>query len=113
MKTLVTIQPGMSGRGQRNRLYQAIVWLCALAFTWQLVASSSHQHSLAERVHDCVSCHIGGNLHGGVPPAPAVAPPPLPLVLYLAPFMATVRDIPTPGYLIPPHQAPPAHPSFR
>jgi len=113
MTTLATNQSGAQRRSQRNRLYQAIVWLCALAFTWQLVASSSHQHSLAERVHDCVSCHIGGNLHGGVPPALSVAPPALPLVLYLAPFTATVRDIPTPSYLIPPRQAPPAHPSFR
>lgn len=113
MKTTASSHPGQHGRSQRNRLYQAIAWLCVLAFAWQLVASSSHHHGLAERVHDCVSCHIGGNLHGGVPSAPSVAPAAWSVIRYLAPFMAARQDIATPAYLIPPRQAPPAHPSFR
>lgn len=93
---------------QRGRLYQAFVWLCALAFTWQVLSATSHQHDLADRVHDCVSCHVAGSLHGGVPPAPAVVAAAPPLILYLLPLAAAVEYLASPSYLIPPRQAPPA-----
>lgn len=93
---------------QRGRLYQAVVWLCALAFTWQVLSATSHQHDLADRVHDCVSCHVAGNLHGGVPPAPVLAASAPPLILYLLPLAAAVEYLALPSYLIPPRQAPPA-----
>jgi hypothetical protein len=92
----------------RGRLYQAFVLLCALVFTWQVLAATSHHHDLAERVHDCVSCHIAGSLHGGVPPAPAVAAAAAPAVLYVLPQAAAPHYFAAPSYLIPPRQAPPA-----
>ena len=96
---------------RRGRLYQAFVWLCALAFTWQVLSATTHHHDLADRVHDCLSCHVAGSLHGGVPPGPlAVAAPP-PLVLYLLPLAAALERLASPSYLIPPRQAPPALPS--
>ncbi len=97
---------------QRGRLFQALVWLCALAFTWQVLAATTHRHDLADRVHDCVSCHISASLQGGVPPAlpgPVLAPPAI--LLYLLPLTAVAACFAAPRYIFPPRQAPPAFPA--
>jgi len=109
----MTTFPINQQHARRGRLFQALVWLCALAFAWQLMASSAHHHELGDRVHDCVSCHIGGNLHGGVPPVPALTAPSTPALLYALPLVADVQSFVAPSYLIPPRQAPPAAPLSR
>lgn len=91
----------------RSRLYQVLVLLCMLVFTWQLLLT--HHHDKAERVHDCVSCHAAATLHGGVPPAPvSVAPIVLALVQYVLPQPAAAGVVTVAAYLTPPQQAPPA-----
>jgi hypothetical protein len=97
---------------QHGRLFRALVWLCALAFTWQVLAATAHRHDLAERVNDCVSCHISASLQGGVPPAlPALAPAGPAILLYLALSAAVAACFAAPRYLFPPRQAPPARPA--
>jgi len=96
----------------RSRLYQALALLCMLVFAWQLLLT--HHHDKAERVHNCVSCHAAATLHGGVPPAPILTAPSVPVLLqYVLPLAAAASAVTAAAYLIPPQQAPPALAFFR
>ena len=93
----------------RSPVLRALFWLCTIAFAIQLLAASTHRHDLADRLHDCVSCHLSAQLHTGVPPALPALPLPLLQLNHAVVHIAAAPFFPAPSYLIPPRQAPPRH----
>jgi len=96
----------------RSPALRALLWLCTIAFAIQLLAAATHRHDIAERLHDCVSCHLSAQLHTGVPPALPALPAPLLQLSHAVPHFTAAPFFAAPSYLIPPRQAPPRHLSF-
>lgn len=96
-------------RHASGRVLRTLLWLCVIVFALQVAGSGWHNHDLADKKADCVSCHFAGSLPAEVPGAtPAL------LAIFLAVAYVLARQprycyVPAPSYLIPSRQAPPAH----
>lgn len=90
-----------------GRFLRMLLWLSVIVFALQVADSGWHNHELADKKADCVSCHFVGSLPAEVPGAtPAL------LAIFLAVAYVLARQprycyVPAPSYLIPSRQAPP------
>lgn len=97
-----------ANRHASGRVLRTLLWLCVVVFALQVAGAGWHDHELADQKSDCVSCHFSNNLPAAEPgAAPAL------LVIFLAVAYLLARQprycyLPTPSYLIPSRQAPPA-----
>jgi hypothetical protein len=93
---------------QGNRLWRWMLALCAIVFALQMLAASSHSHDLAEKIDDCVACHVASHFPADLPGTPpALLAVFLAVAYLLARLPAAPARIVPPSYLIPPRQAPP------